>query len=434
GTLHLQADDLLGRLTTHARSFLPGLHAFQAQRQTVLTRERARLRLAEFQPRPLTSFVRNRLITDVYLPLIGDNLAKQIGAAGDGKRSDLMGLLLLISPPGYGKTTLMEYVAHRLGLVFVRVNGPSLGHAVRSLDPAQAPDAASRQELEKLNLALEMGGNVMLYVDDIQHTHPEFLQKFIALTDGTRRIEGVWNGEARTYDLRGRRFAVVMAGNPYTETGEVFRIPDMLANRADVYNLGDVLGGMEDTFLLSYVENSLTSNAVLAPLAGRELSDIPKLVARAQGHEDPGELSHPYSEAELTEILATLRLLLRARDTLARVNAAYIASAAQSDRDRTEPPFKLQGSYRNMNKICEKLSPVMNDAELDGVISDHYRSEAQLLTTGAEENLLKLAELRGTLTPEQAARWAQIRENYARERRMGAADGDTGARMVAQLA
>ncbi|WP_418514614.1 DNA repair ATPase [Deinococcus sp. RM] len=434
GTLHLQADDLLARLAAHARTFLPGLQAFQAQRQAVLTRERARLRLAEFQPRPLTSFVRNRLITDVYLPLIGDNLAKQIGAAGDGKRSDLMGLLLLISPPGYGKTTLMEYVAHRLGLVFVRVNGPSLGHAVRSLDPAQAPDAASRQELEKLNLALEMGGNVMLYVDDIQHTHPEFLQKFIALTDGTRRIEGVWNGEPRTYDLRGRRFAVVMAGNPYTETGEVFRIPDMLANRADVYNLGDVLGGMEDAFLLSYVENSLTSNAVLAPLAGRDLSDVPKLVARAQGHEDPGELSHPYSEAELTEILATLRLLLRARDTLARVNAAYIASAAQADRDRTEPPFKLQGSYRNMNKIAEKLSPVMNDAELDGVISDHYRGEAQLLTTGAEENLLKLAELRGTLTAEQAARWAQIRENFARERRMGAADGDTGARMVAQLA
>ena len=102
-----------------------------------------------------------------------------------------MGLLMLISPPGYGKTTLMEYVAHRLGLIFMKINGPALGHEVRSVDPAQAPDATSRQELEKLNLALEMGNNVMLYVDDIQHTHPEFLQKFISLTDGTRRIEGV---------------------------------------------------------------------------------------------------------------------------------------------------------------------------------------------------------------------------------------------------
>ena len=72
-----------------------------------------------------------------------------------------MGLLMMISPPGYGKTTLMEYVAHRLGLVFMKVNGPALGHDVRSLDP-QAPDATSRQELEKLNLGLEMGSNVML--------------------------------------------------------------------------------------------------------------------------------------------------------------------------------------------------------------------------------------------------------------------------------
>ena len=72
--------------------------------------------------------MRNRLIDEVYLPLIGDNLAKQLGAAGDDKRTDLMGMLLLISPPGYGKTTLMEYVASRLGLVFVKVNGPALGH------------------------------------------------------------------------------------------------------------------------------------------------------------------------------------------------------------------------------------------------------------------------------------------------------------------
>ena len=58
-----------------------------------------------------------------------------------------------------------------------------------------------------------------------------------------------------------------MAGNPYTESGERFRIPDMLANRADVYNLGDVLSGRDDLFALSYIENALTSNPVLAPLA-----------------------------------------------------------------------------------------------------------------------------------------------------------------------
>jgi hypothetical protein len=196
------------------------------------------------------------LIDEVYLPLIGDNLAKQIGTVGEGKRTDRMGLLLLISPPGYGKTTLMEYVADRLGLVFVKVNGPALGHEVHFARSGAGAGCGARQELEKLNLALEMGNNVMLYVDDIQHTHPEFLQKFISLCDGTRRIEGVWKGRGAHLRPARQAFCVVMAGNPYTESGEVFKIPDMLANRADVYNLGDVLGGREALFALSYIENA----------------------------------------------------------------------------------------------------------------------------------------------------------------------------------
>ncbi|UUS14399.1 hypothetical protein NMB32_22375 [Stenotrophomonas sp. CD2] len=329
----------------------------------------------------------------------------------------------------------MEYVAHRLGLVFMKINGPALGHEVRSLDPAQAPDATSRQELEKLNLALEMGNNTMLYVDDIQHTHPEFLQKFISLCDGTRRIEGVWRGRTRTYDMRGKKFCVVMAGNPYTESGEVFKIPDMLANRADIYNLGDVLGGMEAAFTLSYIENSLTSNPVLAPLATRDMADLYVLVERAMGKEvSTNGLSHAYSSAEINEITATLQRMLRVRDVVYRVNQQYIASAAQDDRYRTEPPFRLQGSYRNMNKLAEKISPVMNEEELQQLISDHYLGEAQLLTTGAEENLLKLAELRGVLDDTQAQRWAQIKRDFLRNKAMGADDSDVGGRVVAQLA
>ncbi|HEX6039006.1 DNA repair ATPase [Longimicrobium sp.] len=434
GRMTLAVDELMGRLAEHRDRFLPGYRRYQAIRQEIAARERDALRLSELRARPLTSFVRNRLINDTYLPIIGDNLAKQIGTVGEAKRSDLMGLLMMISPPGYGKTTLMEYVAHRLGLVFMKINGPALGHEVRSLDPAQAPDATSRQELEKLNLALEMGNNVMLYVDDIQHTHPEFLQKFISLCDGTRRIEGVWRGRTRTYDMRGKKFCVVMAGNPYTESGEVFKIPDMLANRADVYNLGDVLGGMEEVFTLSYIENSLTSNPVLAPLATRDLSDLYLLVDRARGRDvSTNGLKHGYSAAEVNEIVGTLQRMLTVRDVVYRVNQQYIASAAQADRYRTEPGFKLQGSYRNMNKLAEKISPVMNDAELQQLIGDHYLGEAQLLTTGAEENLLKLKELRGVLTADEAARWEQIKRDFLRNKAMGG-DADVGGRVVAQLA
>ena len=74
-----------------------------------------------------------------------------------------MGMLLLISPPGYGKTTLMEYISERLGLIFMKINGPAIGHDITSVDPMSANNSATKQELEKLNLAFEMGNNVMLF-------------------------------------------------------------------------------------------------------------------------------------------------------------------------------------------------------------------------------------------------------------------------------
>jgi hypothetical protein len=413
---------------------VPAFRAYRAARAEVAERERARLRLGELTPRVMSSFVRNRLIDQVYLPLVGANLAKQLGAAGASKRTDQMGLLLLISPPGYGKTTLMEYVAARLGLAFVKVNGPALGHDVTSLDPADAPNATARQEIEKVTLALELGTNAMLYLDDIQHTSPELLQKFISLCDAQRKIEGVWKGRTRTYDLRGKKFCVVMAGNPYTESGAQFRIPDMLANRADVYNLGDVLAGKDDAFALSFLENALTASPTLAPLAGRDLADVGKIIRMARGEPVPTtELSHGYSGVELEEILAVVRHLFTAQATLLKVNAEYIRSAAQADAFRTEPPFKLQGSYRNMGKLAEKVVAAMTSDELEQLLDDHYRGESQTLTTAAEQNLLKLAELRGRQTPAQAARWAQIKDEFVRQRRMGGGADDPVTRLVGTL-
>ncbi|WP_313302598.1 DNA repair ATPase [Diaphorobacter sp.] len=434
GQMALQIDELGMRAAHHFRIFVPAFERYQHLRQQVLKGYRDRIRVDEFKARPLTSFVRNKLINESYLPVIGDNLAKQIGAVGETKRTDQMGLLMMISPPGYGKTTLMEYVASRLGLIFMKINGPALGHSVRSLDPAQAPDATAAKELEKLNLALEMANNVMLYIDDIQHTHPEFLQKFISLSDGTRRIEGVWRGQTKTHDMRGKRFCVVMAGNPYTESGEVFKIPDMLANRADIYNLGDVLGGMEEVFKLSYIENSMTSNAVLAPMATRSLDDLYLLLDKALGKDvSINGLSQEYSSAELREIDATLKRMLAVREVVFHVNQQYIQSAAQDDAYRKEPPFRLQGSYRNMNKLAEKITPVMNDAEMQQMLDDHYQGEAQMLTTGAEENLLKLKELRHALQPQELERWNDIKAGFLRQKAMGGANADAGTRVASQL-
>lgn len=433
-SLTIVLDEFLQRLTHHAEVIVTGYQQFQQARQAVIDEQRQRLRLTEFKPKPLTSFVRNQLINNVYLPIIGDNLAKQMGTVGDTKRTDLMGLLLMISPPGYGKTTLVEYVANRLGLIFMKINCPTIGHEATSIDPSKAAHSGAKQELEKLNLALEMGNNVMLYLDDIQHTNPEFLQQFIQLCDGTRRIEGVWKGRAKTYDMRGKKFCIVMAGNPYTESGEAFKIPDMLANRADIYNLGDVLGDNQKVFDLSYLENALTSNALLAPLATRDMSDVYKLVEMARGgNVATTDLNHQYSGAELKEIVDVLKKLFVIQQVVAKVNAQYIASSAQNDQYRTEPPFKLQGSYRNMNKMAEKVSAVMSDDELMQMVADHYVGEAQLLTTGAEENLLKLAQLRGNMTTAEQQRWEKIKADYLRNKSLGGDNTDTGSQIVLKL-
>ncbi|AGL21498.1 DNA repair ATPase [Actinoplanes sp. N902-109] len=427
GRLTVRLDEFLDRARRFRVERVPAFRAYQRERAALAAAERDRLRLAEHQPAVLSAFVRNRLLDTVYLPLIGDNLARQLGPAG--------GLLLLISPPGYGKTTVMEYVAQRLGLILVKVNGPALGHAVTSLDPAQAPDATARQEVEKISFALEMGTNVLLYLDDIQHTSPELLQKFVSLCDGQRRMEGVWDGRTRTFDLRGKRFAVCMAGNPYTESGRRFRIPDMLANRADVWNLGDVLSGREDVFEMSYLENALTANPVLAPLAARDRADLPLLVRLAEGDDAvrPDRLSHRYSAAELSQVLSVLRKMVHVQRVVLRVNRAYIASAGQADGSRTEPPFQLQGSYRNMIKLAGRIIPAMNADELEVLLDDHYLGEAQTLTSGAEANLLKLAELRGRLTPGQQDRWAEVKAAFLRDQARGGPADDPMTRAIGAI-
>ena len=435
GRIELHYSEFLDRLDRHEATLAKAFRELSAVKHRLTEERRVRMRLEDFKPKVMSAFVRNRLIDEVYLPLIGDNLAKQLGTAGADTRTDRMGMLLLISPPGYGKTTIMEYVANRLGLAFMKINGPALGHNVLSLDPAEAPNAAAREEVVRLNLALEMGDNVMLYVDDIQHTNPEFLQKFISLCDAQRKIEGVWNGRARTYDLRGRKVAVVMAGNPYTESGGKFQIPDMLANRADTYNLGDILGGHAAAFKSSYIENSLTSNQALSRLASRSQKDVLTIIRIAEtGSRDDADFEGGYTPAEIDEMVAVTRHLLGVRDTILRVNLEYIRSAAQEDHYRTEPSFKLQGSYRNMNRIAEKVLPLMTAEEVRQIVIDHYRGESQNLTKAAEANLLKFYELEGLLDAQQAARWEQIKRDFNKHKLLGGAgESDPVARVVAQM-
>ena len=435
GVYQLNYNEFITRLEQFEANVVPRYRNYIDLKKEIVDLARDDLRLEEFRPRVLTSFVRNRLIDSVYLPLVGSNLAKQVGVAGEDKRTDRMGLLLLVSPPGYGKTTLMEYIANRLGLIFMKVNGPAIGHQVTSLDPVEAPNASAREEIEKLNLALEMGDNVMIYVDDIQHCNPEFLQKFISLCDATRRIEGVYKGRTRTYDMRGRKVCVVMAGNPYTESGEKFQIPDMLANRADIYNLGEIIGDTAEAFEMSYLENSLTSNPALAVLASRSQQDVYGVIKMAQNDSREGvDLEGNYSLEELNEMVEVMKKLIRIRDVILSVNREYIRSAAQADEYRTEPPFKLQGSYRNMNRMVEKVVAIMNDEELEQLVLTNYENDAQTLTSDTESNLLKVKELLGVITPEEAQRWEDIKYAYVQSVKLkGVGSDDKIGQVIMQL-
>ncbi len=415
---------------------VPAYNRFSELKERLVSDYKKTLKVHELNPKVLTSFVRNKLINEVYLPLIGSNLAKQLGVAGENKRTSRMGMLLLVSPPGYGKTTLMEYLAKTMGLNFVKINGPTIGHSITSIDPAEAKTSGAREELKKINLAFEMADNVMLYLDDIQHCSSEFLQKFISLADGQRKMDGIFEGESKTYDLRGKRFCVIMAGNPYTESGDKFQIPDMLANRADVYNLGDVIGTSDHLFKLSLLENAIIENPYLQKIAGRSFSDFYNLIEYIESRgEDMPDLEGNYTQQDVDDFIAVAKSSLKVRDIVLKVNQNYISSAATQDAYRVEPSFKLQGSYRNMNKMICQIVPLMNNKEIDELILTHYVSEAQTLTSDSEANLLRLKEITGQLTFSEVERWKHIKEVFNKNNKLAGISKDNEiGQVIAQLA
>jgi hypothetical protein len=195
--------------------------------------------------------------------------------------------------------------------------------------------------------------------------------------------------------------------------------------------MGDVVTGHAEAFANSYIENVLAVNHTLEPLVTGPPGDLRHLLTAARGGPLVADrLQGTYGAAQLEDIVKVLVHLLALRDVLLKVNETYIASAAQADAYRTEPPFGLQGSYRNMAKLAVRVVAAMTPDEREALLDDHYTGEAQTLTTGAEQNLLKLAELRGRMTAAQQKRWQDITATF----RMRTAGDQAGDRIAAQLA
>ena len=194
---------------------------------------------------------------------------------------------------------------------------------------------------------------------------------------------------------------------------------------------------------MSYLENALTSNPVLGKLAARSQKDVYgviKMAERVRRGDQPAiaaegiEFEGNYALEELNEFVSTMVKLMRVRDVVLTVNREYIQSAAQHDDYRTEPPFLLQGSYRNMNRIAERVLPVMNDAELETLIESSYQNDAQTLTTGTEANLLKFKELLGKLSEKEQGRWDDIRRTFRQNVKLrGVGSDDKVGQVIATL-
>jgi len=196
-----------------------------------------------------------------------------------------------------------------------------------------------------------------------------------------------------------------------------------------------VIGNTASLFELSLIENALTANPVLAQLASRNMDDLYAFITMAEtGKKDGIDLTGNYAAQEIETFVSVLDKVIKVRNVVLKANAAYIASAAMEDAYRTEPPFRLQGSYRDMNKLVGKVVPIMNDSEIDILLLSHYRNETQTLTSAAEANLLKYKELTNSLNETEAERWIAIKETFVKNNKLKSFGGQNEmAQMLSQI-
>ena len=350
--------------TRYRRYVADGLPRFRAaapRAAAYLRTKRAELGVDGLKATPIGSFVRNALIDEVYLPLIGDNLAKQLGPRDEAHRP--MGLLLLISP-----ARLRQDDAHGVrrrtgsGFAFVKVNGPALGHdgdVARPGGGAERDRAARRSRRSTSRFA--MGNNVML----LPRRHPAHVSRSCCRSSSrcatrSRRIEGVWDGGPRTYDLRGQAVRGVHGRQPVhrsraSGSGSRTCSPTAPTSRTSATSLA----GRDDLFARSYLENAADVEPDARP--GRRSATASDLDVFLRAHRGRAGARRercraPYPAAELRAITAVLAPpRAGAGRVCCTVNDAYIRSATLDDALRGEPPFLLQGSYRNMAKLAARI-------------------------------------------------------------------------------
>jgi len=154
-------------------------------------------------------------------------------------------------------------------------------------------------------------------------------------------------------------------------------------------------------------------------LSSKYFEDIYQLIEVVEsGNHANLELKGNHTKQEVQDYLAVLDKVVAIRNTVLKVNETYIKSAAMDDSYRIEPSFKLQGSYRDMNKLVAKIVPIMNDKELQTLLLSHYENESQTLTSAAEANLLKYKELTSSIDTIEIERWQTIKDTFVKNNKL----------------
>lgn len=136
----------------------------------------------------------------------------------------------------------------------------------------------------------------------------------------------------------------------------------------------------------------------------------------------------------MNDFVDLIEKAINIRNTVLKVNEQYIKSAAMENAYRTEPPFKLQGSYRDMNKLIAKLLPIMNKEEEDRLLLTHYENESQTLSASAEANLLKFKEIHESMHADEWERWQGIKEQFKKNNKLnGIANNNEIASVIQQM-
>src|SRR5690606_19487466 len=158
----------------------------------------------------------------------------------------------------------------------------------------------------------------------------------------------------------------------------------------------------------------------LEKIASKSFNDFYALIDYVTtGTDQLPTLEGNYQKQEIDDCIAVLKHILKIRNIVVKVNENYIQSAAIQDNYRTEPAFKLQGSYRNMNKLVAQVVPMMNEQEIQQLILLHYENEAQTLTADTESNLLKHKDPTGQISDTEKERWEDIKAIFSKNNKHG---------------